>query len=165
MTSNNSLTIRVPVGTKKGAVVGINGIPYVLCQGDKDLCYDQQFRPRSYVDASGDPTTDKCDAVAVDLNAATQCCSGVHAVWLPNAIAGSAHGTALYVNEYANDGTAIPDLATSGPIYAGYIARSFDCNSPSPWDNLTPEAPTGYTRGYMHVASPHDAIVLAEVTP
>lgn len=158
-------TAILPKGTQKGTIVGINGAPHYVCKSDVATCVDQQFRaPAYYIDGAdlSTITEDICEATAVELPVGTTCCCGeTMSVLVPEALAASAPGTAIYTEEYANDGTPLPDLADAGAILVGFVANVEACEGLSYWDKVAPEAPEGYAYLDINPVSANEALIAA----
>ena len=154
-------TINAPLGTEKGHIIGLNGLPYVLCDGDTPYCINEQLRPLSYFDAAGTQVFDKCDATYVELGARNVCCGHYMNALVPDAVAALPAGSRVFTTEYANDGTAFPDLAAAGTIFVGTISGR-GCGTPlSRWDRTSKAAPAGYQYIEINVASANEAAAAA----
>ena len=150
----------IPVGTPEGAVVGVNGVPHVIC-AVQDPCANS-IAPSgnyTYLDANGNPTNVPCDAVSIEADAAHICGCTTVCTFVPAGVVTADH-TPLFVDEYPNDGSPLLDLAAAGAIFVGNASPFNSCGG-GYYDNRPPTAPAGYVAVNLTVADANTALAAA----
>ena len=156
-------TVLGPKDAPKGSILGLNGVPVITCNELKP-CDQYEHRNANYdvqgLNAAGVPTEEYCDIVSAELQAKSVCgCTQVCAL-VPDTVTADP-GTALFTEEYANDGSDFPPLADAGAIFVGTVADSCGAAGLGRWDNVGPVPPTGFQYVNINVASANVAAAAA----